>query len=80
MKTRLQKWGNSLGLRIPKMLALETHLDSGKEVDIVAEGESLVIRAVCPRSHKLSELLSRMTPANRHDEADFGKHVGKEIW
>ncbi len=79
MKTKIQKWGNSLGLRIPKTFAQEAKIDNGASVDIKVEGKKLVIRPLKP-SFNLDDLLARVTPQNTHKEIDTGQNIAKEIW
>lgn len=80
MRVRVQKWGNSLALRIPKSFATETDLDSGAEVDLTLEDGRLVITPVAPPAFELSELLARVTPENLHEEVDSGPSIGGEVW
>ena len=79
MKTKVQKWGNSLGLRIPKSFAQEINLDDGSLVDIKIEKETIIIKSLSP-SFKLNNLLAKITPENIHNEIVIEKNVGKEIW
>lgn len=79
MRARVRKWGNSLGLRIPKPFAEETHLEENGEVEITIKGGKLVVEAVEP-SFTLEALLDQVTPENRHTEVSTGKRVGKEVW
>ena len=79
MKTKIQKWGNSLGLRIPKTFAQEARIDNGASVDIKVEGKKLVIKLLKP-SFNLDDLLARVTPRNTHKEIDTGQNIAKEIW
>jgi antitoxin MazE len=81
MLTKVQKWGNSLALRLPKTLAdaVDVHLDS--PVEITVRDHAIVIEPVRgQKTYSLNELLSGMTAENLHDETDFGAAVGKEIW
>jgi antitoxin MazE len=80
MKTTIQRWGNSLAVRIPKTLAQETAFDEGDEVDVRADEDRIVLERPQPKSYRLRDLLAGVTKANRHDEADFGKPVGREVW
>jgi antitoxin MazE len=80
MVTKIQKWGNSLGMRIPKSFAKEAAIEEGSSVDISLEGDSLVIRPVRAAQYRLSELLSRVTEENRHEEISTGDTVGREMW
>jgi antitoxin MazE len=80
MTTELGRWGNSLGVRIPKALAERAGLQEGDRVSLdVANDGALVIRAATPR-YSLDELVAGITPRNRHDETDWGAPVGKEPW
>ena len=80
MKTRVQKWGNSLALRIPKSFAAEAglHADAAVELSLV-EG-SLVVQPIRPNPVSLDQLLSGITDENLPGEWDTGPAVGKEVW
>ena len=78
MLTKIQKWGNSLGLRIPKSQAEEVGVEAGSTVDISARDGDLIIRAVQRRRYALSSLLEKVTPGNLHSETDWGAPVGRE--
>lgn len=80
MVTKIQKWGNSLGLRIPKSFAKEAAIEEGSSVDISLEGDHLVIKPMRVTQYKLSELLSKITEDNRHEEIITGDAVGEEVW
>jgi antitoxin MazE len=79
MHVRIQKWGNSLALRIPHHLAREAHLEEGSEVNLTERAGKIIVNPVeCDPS--LAELLSKITKENLHDAVDFGSTRGKEIW
>jgi antitoxin MazE len=80
MRVRVQKWGNSLALRIPKSFAVETDLDPGSEVDLTLEEGRLVITPLAEPEVSLDQLLAQITPQNLHSEVDFGGAVGRESW
>ena len=80
MRARVQKWGNSLALRIPKALAVETDLEQGSEVDLSLVAGSLVVTPTRPAEYTLESLLAGVTPANRHGEVDTGAPLGREAW
>jgi antitoxin MazE len=80
MKTSVQKWGNSLALRIPRTYAAETRISEGTEVELTLKSGALEVRPVLRKRHVLAELLKRVTPANRHEPAGTGSAVGKEVW
>ena len=80
MVTKIQKWGNSLGLRIPKSFAEETGIEEGSPVDISLNGNRLIIRAVRKPRYKLARLLSKVKKSNLHGEIPTGGPVGRETW
>ena len=80
MVTKLQKWGNSLGLRIPKSFAAEARVEAGSIVDIRVESGTLLVRPVRRRRYKLARLVRGVSSRNLHDEIATGKPVGREAW
>lgn len=72
----LQKWGNSIGVRLPKPMLEQVGLREGARVEVLVEGDHLVIRRDRP---KLADLLVRCKPENRPEPIDFGPPVGREI-
>lgn len=80
MKARIQKWGNSLALRIPKSFAQEVGLESNAPVDILLEDRKLIVVPEAGSQFSLEELLRQVTEDNLHGEIKTGVPVGKEIW
>ena len=80
MKTKVQKWGNSLGLRIPRSFAAEAQVEAGTTVNISVENGVLLIRRVHQRRYSLSDLLKKVTSRNLHGEVQTGEPVGREVW
>jgi antitoxin MazE len=80
MKTRIQKWGHSLALRIPKALAIETGLDQDAFVDLALVDGKLIVTPVRTPSITLEQLLADITDENQHAEYDTGEAVGNEVW
>ena len=78
MSAKLQKWGNSLGVRIPKKLAKEAKLGENSEVEIQQKNGNIIIMPVQVK-YELSDLLSKITRANLHKEDDFAVE-GHEAW
>lgn len=78
MDAKVQKWGNSLALRIPKAYADQIGLYSNSPVKISVQDDRLVIEPV--RRPSLAELLADITPEKLHDETDWGTAVGNEAW
>ena len=80
MKTWVQKWGNSLAIRIPKPFATEIGLDVGAPVDLALEKGRLVIAPVSKPRYNLGKLLQGVTRSNRHTETLLGRPQGREAW
>lgn len=80
MRVRVQKWGNSLALRIPKPFAQEVEVREGTVVQLsVLEGR-LVAAPLRVRKVRLKDLLAKITRTNLHDAVDSGPAVGREGW
>ena len=79
MTTKLQKWGNSLGVRLPKEVVKKAKLKDGKSVSVKNFGDSIII-TLSSKVETLDGLLSQIKPENIHDEVDWGTPVGNEIW
>jgi len=77
--TQVARWGNSLGLRLPKSVALEAQVVEGDTVDVSVKNGAIVIRPSRP-TYSLDELVGRITPRNRHGETSWGQPVGDESW
>lgn len=80
MKSRVQKWGNSLAVRIPKSFALEAGLQADSAVELSLVEGSLVVQPLRPQPLSLEELLSGVTDENIPGEWDTGPAIGKEVW
>ncbi len=80
MLVKVQKWGNSLAVRIPKALAEEAGLEVGNEVELRAVDGQLRVAPTQEPRYTLEELVSQITPENRHGEIDWGPPVGNEVW
>ena len=82
MKTKVQKWGNSLALRIPKAFAKELHLVPDSLVELSFEDGRLVLVPVESNSNQfeLDALLAEINEDNMHTEVAVGDAVGQEVW
>ena len=80
MVTKIKKWGNSLGLRIPKAFAEEVGIEEGSSVDIILEENRIVIRPMGNEKYRLSDLLSQVRQDNLHEEISTGEVLGREAW
>ena len=79
MQTTIQKWGNSLALRIPKSFASETQLDNGTEVNLTIKNNQLIIEPISKEKYDLDSFLYEISDSNIHKEVDFGEPQGKEL-
>ncbi len=82
MVTKIQKWGNSQGLRLARQVLAEAHLSVGDNVDVAARDGIIVIApVVCIRGKKnLKDLVSRIPEGYKSREMDWGPKVGNEVW
>ena len=78
MEAMVQKWGNSLGIRIPNLIVREFSLKNGSVVNINDNGNEIVIKPI--KKSKLSEMLDKINDKNLHPEVETTGPVGKEIW
>jgi antitoxin MazE len=78
--THVSKWGNSLAVRIPQAIVKEVRLAEGDRLllDLASDG-SIVLRSA-RRRYALRQLVSGITPKNRHSETDWGTPAGQESW
>lgn len=82
MQTRLQKWGNSQGIRLPKDLLEEAHLQIGDEVVLVVDHGRIIVEPLTRMRgrYQLKDLLADMPENEQPEEIGWGKPMGKEIW
>ena len=79
MKTTVQKWGNSLAIRIPKNVTKDTNVSEGSIIDILIENGNIILHP-STREYSLQELLKKITNENIHSEITTGDTVGGETW
>jgi antitoxin MazE len=80
MRTRIQKWGNSLAVRIPKSFAAEIGLLDNTVVDVQVIDGQLVVVPVTPALYTLDCLLAGITDENIHREVSTEQAIGAEVW
>ena len=80
MRVQVQKWGNSLALRIPKAFVHETNLSQGSTVDIGLKEHCIIVKPLTEKELSLKSLLAGVNRANTHKEENFGERQGLEIW
>ncbi len=79
-ETTAAKWGNSLAIRIPQGIAKQARIDEGDSLTLdVLEDGAIVVRSSRKR-YRLEDLVSGITPRNRHRETHWGGPAGKEAW
>ena len=76
---KIQKWGNSLGIRIQKAVAEQVRFKEGSEVDITVRGHQLIVTPASPR-YTLESLMAGVKPENIHGEVKTGPGIGMEEW
>ena len=82
MVTKVQKWGNSQGLRLAKQVLEDANISIGDDVDVSVKDGAIVISPV-KRIHgkyKLEDLLKRLPKDYKPEVVDWGRPVGKEVW
>ena len=79
MQVRVQKWGNSLAVRIPKPLAEDADVKEGTVLNLAVSEGKVVATPVENKKLSLKQLLAKVTRKNLHAEVDFGPSVGREI-
>lgn len=80
MLVKVQKWGNSIALRIPKSFAEQTFIESGSSVDLSIQDGKLIVEPIKQESYDLNELLSEVKETNLHREYFADEPKGKELW
>ena len=77
MQAIVQKWGNSLGLRLPSVWVKDNEIRSGSKVEIIAEKGKMTI---LPQKKSLSDLMELVTDQNKHAEIETFEKIGSEEW
>lgn len=80
MTTTIQKWGNSQGIRLPKVLLDTVHWSENEEIEITASGDEIVIKKAAPHRKTIEELFESYDEEYEHIDMDWGNPVGNEIW
>ncbi len=79
MQTTIQKWGNSLAVRIPGVYIKEVGLKDGLPISLIVENGTLIIKPV-KKNYSLKDLLDRINENNLHGEVQTGEATGNELW
>lgn len=79
MSIKIARWGNSLGIRIPKQIVEQAQLKEGDEIEISREENRLILTPQ-KKKYTLEELLDGMNEEHLHSEVDWGEPMGREQW
>ena len=80
MSVQLSKWGNSLGVRLPKLIVEQAQLRAGDQVEVSVAETGQVLLTPVHRKLTLEDLVDGITPQNRHSETEWGEARGREAW
>jgi antitoxin MazE len=82
MVTKIQKWGNSQGLRLGKQVLEDARIAVGDSVDVAARDGVIVIAPLkrIRGKQSLQDLVSRIPRNYKTGEIDWGKPRGREVW
>jgi len=80
METKIQKWGNSLGVRLPSALAKNHGLSAGSVVSVETIDDTITIKVSAPQPETLADLVAQMRTENQPDLVDWGEPRGAEVW
>lgn len=78
MKAMIQKWENSLGVRIPSIMAKDLMLENGSEVELIKETDKIIIQP--QKGRRLDDLLQAINESNIHGAIELNGPVGNEAW
>lgn len=77
---KIQKWGNSLAVHIPKQITNKLNLYEGSAVTVVFDNSGIFIKPETPKKNTLEDLVEEITTENLHKRVSWGEVYGKEIW
>ena len=80
MLAKAHQWGNSLAVRIPKVIEKECGISANTDINIVRDKGNIILMPVVKKKYSMADLLSQVTDENIHAEVKTGRPVGKEIW
>jgi len=80
MKSKMSKWGNSMGIRIPRNIASEAQVDYNTEVEINVSNGTIVITPILKRKFTIESLVESISEDSIHPETDTGDITGNEVW
>jgi antitoxin MazE len=78
VKSRVAQWGNSLAVRLPRLIVKTARLREGDLLNLSVRKDGAVVIRSARRKYRLEDLVAGITPGNQHHETDWGRPVGKE--
>lgn len=78
MQVQMQKWGNSLAVRVPKAIVEDAKLAVGDQLEIEVDAQGVVRLQRLSEVPSLAQLVARITPENRYAELDWGPETTRE--
>ncbi len=80
METNIQKWGNSLGVRLSKDIVQMQNLKEGSRVLVTSTQKGISIAVAKRKPKTLTQMLKKITEENHHREIEWGTVRGNEVW
>ena len=80
MTATIQKWGNSQGIRLPKVYLDDLQMYEGNEVEILKQDGFIIIKSLAPKRQTIQELFEGYDEDYTPEEIDWGVPVGDEVW
>lgn len=80
MEAKVKKWGNSLGVRIPKSISTQVGITEGASIEIKIEGDKITLAPIQKKEYSIEEMILMISEDNVHYEINTDGPVGKEIW
>ncbi len=80
MTTTIQKWGNSQGIRIPKIVLDSVNWKENEKIIIIVEDGRLIMEKASGKRKNINELFANYNEEYKPEEIDWGKPEGEEIW
>jgi antitoxin MazE len=80
MEAKVKKWGNSLGVRIPKSISTKVGITEGTSIEFSIEGDKIILAPVPPKEYTIEEMILQVSEENLHYEITTDGPIGKEVW
>ena len=80
MIAKIQKWGNSQGIRFSQEILKQIRISVGDEVEVEVQGREIIVKPInrTRGKYRLSDLLSKSN--QKQGEINWGPKSGKEVW